>query len=313
MPTYLCHGFRWHRRDIRIFVILNDLEDAASNWLIGPATSSAILSQLHTSFDFLPEPPPPPTPAKKPRPSTASGASREPQPQHHDDDFTVPPSRVAESKDAVLMHSWSAVKLLEEFDPDDTKLPSRPYAYVADYVVRIDLSANVVDEMAKYRMRRQDEWFSRLRDELQKGEDIRWYVVVCGDDVRDVPAGSDDEDGEDNQKDDDDSEEEYVNDNDTAEGIPFQGLKPPPSKPPPLKPIEQPVEQQRPRTSPGPSSSSSLPLRPSPLSSHPPLPKVPAEFDGLKQPTRTPLKNKKSMAEGLRRLFGKKENAPSTR
>lgn len=310
MPTYLCHGFRWHRRDIRVFVVLNDLEDAASNWVIGPATSSAILSQLHTSFDFLPEPPPaPPSPCatKKPRPATAS----EGEPLHHDDDFTVPPSRVAEANDAVLMHSWSAVKLLEEFDPEDTRLPSRPYAYVADYVVRIDLSANVVDEMATYRMRKQDEWFGRLRDELQKGEDIRWYVVVCGDELREVPADSDDEA---NLKDDDESEEESViDDDDTSQGIP-QGLKPRPSKPPPLKPPPlKPVQQQRPRTSPGPSSSSSLPLRPSPLSSHPPLPTPPAEPGGQKQPARPPLKNKKSMAEGLRRLFGKKESAAHTR
>ncbi|KAH7160301.1 AorFlbE-like protein [Dactylonectria estremocensis] len=305
MPTYLCHGFRWHRRDLRVYVILNDIEDAASNWVVGPATSFAILSHFHARFNFLPDPAPLPLDVVvKPRPST-----ERPPRSHDDDDFTVPPPRVPESRDPVLSNSWSAVKLLEEFDPEDTRLPCRPYAYVADYVVRVDLSANVVDEMAKYRMRQQDEWFHRLRDELQKGEDIRWYVVVCGDDVREVPVGSEDE-ANCNDDIDYDSEEEYVDDNDDSSSTPAaasrQGLKLPPIKPPPL----QPIQQERPRTSPGPSS---LPLRPSPLSSHPPLPTPPAEPGGQKPPARPPLKNKKSMAEGLRRLFGKKDSVPGPR
>ncbi|KAK7432661.1 hypothetical protein QQZ08_000870 [Neonectria magnoliae] len=299
MPTYLCHGFRWHRRDIRIFVVLHDLEDAASNWVIGPATSRAILSQLHTSFTFIPEPAAPPAVA----PPASSPVAKKPasEPPHHDDDFTVPPSRVPESKDPVLMHSWSAVKLLEEFDPEDTRLPSRPYAFVADYVVRIDLSANVVDEMAKYRMRKQDEWFSRLRDEMQKGEDLRWYVVVCGDDLREVPADSED----DAVREDDQESEDESGDFGSEEAIP-QGLKPPPARP---------VQQERPSTSPQTSSASSLPIRPSPLSSHPanPRPSPPPEPGGQRPGARPPLKSKKSMAEGLRRLFGKKDGSPGSR
>jgi hypothetical protein len=30
-------------------------------------------------------------------------------------------------------------------------------------------------------------WFEKLRDQLQRGEDIRWFVVVCGDEERQVP------------------------------------------------------------------------------------------------------------------------------
>ncbi|KPM42395.1 hypothetical protein AK830_g4142 [Neonectria ditissima] len=307
MPTYLCHGFRWHRRDIRIFVILNDLDDAASNWVIGPATSQAILSQLHASFAFIPEP-------AAPAPAQPTAAAKKPasEPQlHHDDDLTVPPSRVPEASDPVLMHSWSAVKLLEEFDPEDTRLPSRPYAFVADYVVRVDLSANVVDEMAKYRMRKQGDWFGQLRDELQKGEDLRWYVVVCGDELREVPADSEDEAAreDDDEEDEEESEVESVDQDGSrsaSQEVNPQGLKPPPARP---------AQQERPRTSPQTSSASSLPIRPSPLSSHPanPRPSPPPEPGGQRQAARPPLKSKKSMAEGLRRLFGKKDGSPGTR
>ncbi|WAO85485.1 Hypothetical protein NCS54_00272800 [Fusarium falciforme] len=192
MPTYLCHGFRWHRRAIRIYVILNDLEDAASNWIIGPATSSSIVSQFYTSYDFLPEVAPP-----QQEVSVSINKAKKDN-QHLDDDLSLPPSRVPPENDGVLMHSWSAVKLLEEFDPEEIMTPCRPYAYVADYVVRVDLSVDVAGEMAKYyeRMAGEDGWIVKLRDELQKGEPVRWYVVVCGDEVRDFPGASDDEESE---------------------------------------------------------------------------------------------------------------------
>ncbi|RSM01694.1 hypothetical protein CEP52_008428 [Fusarium oligoseptatum] len=191
MPTYLCHGFRWHRRAIRIYVILNDLEDAASNWIIGPATSSSIVSQFYTSYDFLPEVAPP-------QQDESVSIKAKKDNEHLDDDLSLPPSRVAPENDGVLMHSWSAVKLLEEYDPEETVTPCRPYAYVADHVVRIDLSADVAGEMAKYyeKMAGEDGWIVKLRDELQKGEPVRWYVVVCGDEVRDFPGMSDDEESE---------------------------------------------------------------------------------------------------------------------
>jgi hypothetical protein len=123
------------------------------------------------------------------------------------------------SEDELKVQDWSVVKLLEEYDPLRLDEASRPYAYVADYAVRIDLSASIFDEIARYEERvradrdppitgRSDEgtpgqskkkdgkkpqqgsgagWFEKLRDQLQRGEQIRWYVVVNGDEVRDWP------------------------------------------------------------------------------------------------------------------------------
>ncbi|KAM0373945.1 hypothetical protein ACHAPZ_003871 [Fusarium culmorum] len=197
MPTYLCHGFRWHRRDIRIFVILNDLEDAAPNWILAPASSYCILDQLHAQFDFLPELTPPTTPTQASF-SNAKNTKPKPKPDHVDDDHDLPKSRVPDAEDAVLMHSWSPVRLLEEFDVGEMTMACRPYAYVADHVVRIDLSVDVAGEMAKYyeRMAGEDGWIVKLRDQLQKGEPVKWYVIVCGDEVREVPGKSDEEEQE---------------------------------------------------------------------------------------------------------------------
>lgn len=187
MPTYLCHGFRWDRRSLRIFVILNDLEDAAPDWVVGDTTALLILNQFTQNFDFLPK-------ISDQEAEAAADPKNHPRARfnkakHHDDDFDMPPSRVPVAEDAILQHTWSPVKLLEEYDPDETESPARPYAYVADHVVRIDLGADVLAEMAAYEKTHKNTWLAQLRDAvLHSGEsEIGWYIVVCGDAVRDYP------------------------------------------------------------------------------------------------------------------------------
>ncbi|KAH0335463.1 DUF292-domain-containing protein, partial [Aureobasidium melanogenum] len=46
MPTYLIHGFRWPRPLIRIHIILQNLDDAAAEWLIAPATTETMLENF---------------------------------------------------------------------------------------------------------------------------------------------------------------------------------------------------------------------------------------------------------------------------
>ncbi|KAM3077082.1 hypothetical protein ACMFMF_004998 [Clarireedia jacksonii] len=60
MPTYLLHGFRWHRSNIMVHIVINDLEDAAPEWIMAPATSNALLNSFYTLYDFLPPSNPPP-------------------------------------------------------------------------------------------------------------------------------------------------------------------------------------------------------------------------------------------------------------
>ncbi|CAH0021951.1 unnamed protein product [Clonostachys rhizophaga] len=190
MPTYLCHGFRWHRRSIRFFVIIYDVLDAAPDWIIGRGSSAAILAHFYERYEFLPRPPSfrghsePPIP----RPEGLTDGD-----ENEDDDD----NRTARlDQDPVLINDeWSAVKLLEEYDPRETVEPCRPHAYVADYAVRVELNADVTEEIARYeRMtneRGDNSWFEKLRDTLEKDEEIGWFVVVNGveDDIVEAKRG----------------------------------------------------------------------------------------------------------------------------
>jgi hypothetical protein len=42
MPTWIVHGFRWPRTQIRIHIILQNLDDAAPEWLMAPATAACL-------------------------------------------------------------------------------------------------------------------------------------------------------------------------------------------------------------------------------------------------------------------------------
>ncbi|KAK4236926.1 hypothetical protein C8A03DRAFT_45163 [Achaetomium macrosporum] len=240
MPTYLCHGFRWQRPSIRIYVIVQDVGDASPEWIIAPEGSQSILKSFYEVFTFLPYCSPErgrytPTRDADSDPSSRAASYRRGnrsqsrgrgRSQSHSTSQSRSRSRPRQqqplpdlpakgeseagnggtaSEDGLSAQSWSAVKLLEEYDPRDLDTVSRPYAYVADYAVRIDLSCSIVDEIARYEQQQlqsahpaisipskdsssaegQPGWFEELRDQLQRGEEIRWYVVVNGDEVRD--------------------------------------------------------------------------------------------------------------------------------
>ncbi|KKY34182.1 putative developmental regulator [Diaporthe ampelina] len=321
MPTYLCHGFRWKRRSIRVYVVVQNLDDAAPEWVVKRGSPRSLIESFYNLFDFLPECTFPPTRRSSFAPRSysqshsldrssvadddddddddddadaashytarsARGRARsqsrnvvaqqsQSQSQHHQDrdqETPAPPASCRESSnssrkrsksdmgrkplpptthaptgyqahqappsppssqsqpqfagssyasdsaaaDPVLAQDWSPVKVLEEHDPTNLDEVSRPYAYVADYVQRIDASCSIVEEIARYehmvRASREpavtgpssDEtlngkrdtarlgglagWFEQLRDQLQRGEEIRWYVVVNGDEEREWPA-----------------------------------------------------------------------------------------------------------------------------
>lgn len=270
MPAYLCHGFRWQRRSVRVFVIVQNLDDASPEWIIPARSSQCILESFYNLFDFLPYCVPPPrsgsgygsssrvtlrtggsaadsdddnshasrggngtrsrsrSGANASQKSRSQSRTRSRQQSNPPQPSAAPPPPLnahglPAGEDELKAQDWSVVKLLEEYDPMRLDEVSRPYAYVADYAVRIDLSASVFDEIARYEERvRADRdppitgpcdegapgsqqskkkggkkaqqgggsgtgWFERLRDQLQRGEEIRWYVVVNGDEVRDWP------------------------------------------------------------------------------------------------------------------------------
>ncbi|OTA36019.1 hypothetical protein BTJ68_03579 [Hortaea werneckii EXF-2000] len=50
MPTYLLHGFRWPRPLIRIHIILQNLDDAAAEWLVAPETTQTLLDNFNELY-----------------------------------------------------------------------------------------------------------------------------------------------------------------------------------------------------------------------------------------------------------------------
>ncbi|KAG6004426.1 hypothetical protein E4U21_001094 [Claviceps maximensis] len=218
MPTYLCHGFRWYRSSIRPFIILNDLDECAPDWIIEPTTAAVLLSQLAESFAFVPrlEDDEPgdkktsgPDEALRSRAAQQKQKQKEQQAPRYDEEMSMPKSRVPPEEDRILMHDWSPVKLLEEYDENETDHAARPYAYMADYVVRVDLGADVLTEIALYDAtlkQRNAVWFEQLRENVQPEEQFRWYMVVCDDTERQAPLDGDEETDELEHDDDDDDD-----------------------------------------------------------------------------------------------------------
>ncbi len=50
MPVYLLHGFRWPRVAIRVHIILNNLDDAAPEWVCTPSTTAALRASFRTLY-----------------------------------------------------------------------------------------------------------------------------------------------------------------------------------------------------------------------------------------------------------------------
>lgn len=50
MPVYLLHGFRWPRPLIRIHIILQNLDDAAAEWLVAPGTTQTMLDNFRQLY-----------------------------------------------------------------------------------------------------------------------------------------------------------------------------------------------------------------------------------------------------------------------
>lgn len=310
MPTYLCHGFRWQRRSIRVYVVVQNLDDAAPEWTIKRGSARNLIESFYDLFDFLPECTFPQTRSSSRTPASRSGphsvsqnsmartaykddeddasyhttrssrsrgrsrsrsgsvatlhrqssqsrdqstpttrrpssnssrkrseaaaagssncpgrSSRGTLPYQNNHAPPSPPSsqpgfngtwQPSESNDPVLAQNWSPVKLLEEYDPANLEEVSRPYAYVADYVTRINGSCSIVEEIQRYESRvrhdpmppvtgassdemlngkrdtsklgRRAGWLEQLRDQLQRGEEIRWYVVTNEDAERAWPV-----------------------------------------------------------------------------------------------------------------------------
>lgn len=154
MPVYLLHGFRWPRQLIRIHIILQNLEDAASDWLIGELSCPPCFQSATDCYK----------------------APNSYQSLMHNFSTSYPH----------LTNALPNLRFIEEYSHNQRE-NTAPYAYVADTVHKIPLSLDI-DEI-RGRGLSAEAWsaISELRDNLCKDEKLAWYVVVCEDEERSVP------------------------------------------------------------------------------------------------------------------------------
>jgi hypothetical protein len=88
------------------------------------------------------------------------------------------------------MSALPNLRFVEQYDPLDEVNKSQPYAYVADVVEEIPLSADIDDIRGRGVSNEQWAALMELRDQLAKDAKVSWYVVVCGDEDRYVPSQS---------------------------------------------------------------------------------------------------------------------------
>ncbi|KAK0735843.1 hypothetical protein B0T21DRAFT_289783 [Apiosordaria backusii] len=192
MPTYLTHAFPLPRRLIRIFTVLHDLTPCSPEHLISPSSSHSFLTCLHNLYPFLPFISPPPE---------------------------FPPSSPTTQFNLLQSQSYSPVKLLEPYNPEDLSSAFTPFAFIADYAVKINDVGDIAEVMKGYDDNQdENDWFERLRDELMKiggavvkpaeGAEggikpgrVGWYIVVNGDEERNFPGLGEEEEGDDSEGD----------------------------------------------------------------------------------------------------------------
>jgi hypothetical protein len=178
MPTYLLHGFKWLRTSIIVHIIQHNLEEAAADWLMAPATSISLLNSFYSTYDFLP-------PSHSPlslsssaesspaRPRTSTKNVKKPTTDLRNGSRSDKPSTLVNPRAGRVLgremevmegkgrspefNEWSAVKLVEQYDVDDLEILSQPYAYVADYMMEIKLGASISEELEKYQAKTKSE------------------------------------------------------------------------------------------------------------------------------------------------------------
>ena len=183
MPVYILHGFRWPRsgfNGIRVYIIVNNLDDAAAEYIQTPHSRAAILDSLkvtHASMmaelptdnlTFIEQ--------YDPEDVTSDAAVSQPYAYFADKVVTMalPGERPQETRTA-------------EGAVAEGSAPSRgPH----------DLSINVEDVISEGAGLSAKGWdaFADLRDKLAPGEKIGWWIVYNGDPDRNFDTFTDDED-----------------------------------------------------------------------------------------------------------------------
>ncbi|KAF4123786.1 hypothetical protein GMORB2_5502 [Geosmithia morbida] len=214
MPAYFLHGFRWGRPSIRRFVERSGLPASKAEWLIGDHAGADVIMELMREYKYIPE-------RSIPLP-TEPGHNQAPEWQMRQESYILPEPHMSPDEDPrVNSHAWTGLKLMEEYDGRGTEQePPRPYAFVANYVVRVDLDTSTEIEFYKFNrcpLSTSSAWLSRLRSALQPKEPVRWYIVNCAEGPKIPPSLTYDGGGADGRSDKSQASGQSGNDDDGAD------------------------------------------------------------------------------------------------
>ena len=152
MPAYLLHGFRWIRASfagVRVFIVLQNLDDAAAEYIQQPETTHTLLSAMHRLFpDIMTR-----------LPELRFIEQHDPEDIYSDTAVSQPYAYVAD-KVITIAENHGTGKLAE--------------------VLSVDLE----ELMQSYT---DDTAISDLRDMLCPGQKVGWYMVYNGDPDRGYP------------------------------------------------------------------------------------------------------------------------------
>ncbi|OJJ50024.1 hypothetical protein ASPZODRAFT_22723 [Penicilliopsis zonata CBS 506.65] len=174
MPVYLLHGFRWPRggfTGIRVYIVLNNLEEAAAEYVQQPLTSRLVLESLKKTQSAIMRRLPDLQLIEQYDPEDTTSETAVSQPFAYVADKVITLSETATGPQSLLSAS------MEEFVTAGS-------GYSEDAIAA----------------------FAELRDNIAAGENIGWYVVYNGDPERGYPEIE--EDSMDYQPEEEDEEEE---------------------------------------------------------------------------------------------------------
>lgn len=150
------------------------------DWIVAPTSAEAILRTMATNYPYVP---------------FGSGWKTEDGAVPAGAEAQTASSDVAVSEPPQVDLSDAPIRLLEEYhyDEDAVDVDCPPYAYVADYVVKVEAGVNVTEEMRKYAelpVKGEEGWLEKLMNGVRVfGEDtgdMGWWIVVCDDEERDT-------------------------------------------------------------------------------------------------------------------------------
>jgi len=204
MPVYIIHGFRWPRAGftgIRVHIILQNIDDAAAEYVQSSRTQRAILANFRSAFPEIMEHLPNLCLIEQHDPADLSSEAAVSQPYAYVADKVVTIADASDDREYEM--------------PPDPLIGSKKSGAKAVPFTGGGLSINVEDVVAAGTGLAARGWeaMADLRDKIAAGEKIGWWVVYNGDPER-YYEGMDEEDEDDNVIEEEDEEAEEMEDHD---------------------------------------------------------------------------------------------------